>query len=237
MQIAIIGYGKMGRAIEKLAHQRGHQIPLIVDENNISSLSKFEGTIDVAIEFTTPGTAAGNIRLCADLGIPVVVGTTGWANELEEVKHYVSKKSGTLFYASNFSLGVNIFFKLNEWLASVMNNYPAYQPSLDETHHIHKLDKPSGTAITLAEGLLNQHQQYDDWTLDTTDQKSKLPIISHRKGEVPGTHSVSYNSEMDELFIQHTAHSRGGFALGAMLVAEWLPGKKGVLTMNDFLKF
>lgn len=237
MQIGIIGYGKMGKTIEQIVLDRGNQVAVIVDKENLDDLDKKSSAIDVAIEFSTPETAVTNIKRCIDRGIPVVVGTTGWMDALEEVETYTREHQGALFYASNFSLGVNIFFRLNEWLAAIMNRYPAYQVKIDETHHVHKLDKPSGTALSLAEGLTKELSQYDGWSLDTIDQKNKLPIFSHRKGEVPGTHSVSYESSIDELSIQHIAHGREGFAMGAVLVAEWLAGKKGVYTMNDFLNF
>ncbi len=237
MHIGILGYGKMGQVIEKLALERGHKIPLIIDKDNQHLFEEYGGQLDATIEFTTPKTAVTNIKQSIDKGIPIIVGTTGWLGQLEEIKDYVAGHNGTLFYTSNFSLGVNIFFKLNKWLADTMGKYTAYQVRLDEVHHVHKEDKPSGTALTLAETIIDKIARYDGWSLDTADKKNKLPLFSHRKDEVAGTHSVSYQSGIDELTIQHTAYDRTGFALGAIEVAEWIKGKKGVFTMDDFLNF
>ena len=236
MKIAIVGYGKMGKTIEKLALEMGHEVALIIDADNSNQLSDQNIDIDIAIEFSTPSTVISNIKACVDRQLPVVVGTTGWLKQLPEISQYIKEKNGTLFFASNFSLGVNIFFKINQWLARVMNNYPDYQVKIDETHHIHKLDKPSGTAITLADDLIDIHDLYSEWTLDSTHQKNQLLIQSNRLGEVPGDHSVVYKSSIDELKIEHKAYGREGFALGAIKVAEWTLDKKGILTMNDFIK-
>jgi 4-hydroxy-tetrahydrodipicolinate reductase len=237
MKIAIIGYGKMGKAIEKIAKERGHDIALIVDESSIDKLENLGIPIDVAIEFSTPTSAPDNIIKCLDRQLPVVVGTTGWLDQLESIKSYVQKVNGTLFLASNFSLGVNLFFKLNQWLAKMMNKYPEYKASIEEIHHIHKLDQPSGTAITLGEGIIQEHEGYHQWVNDSTDQKDMLPIHSLRKEEVPGTHTISYTSVMDSITLTHEAKDRAAFALGAVLVAEWLHGKVGIYSMDDFLTF
>ena len=220
MKIALIGYGKMGKTIEQIALGRGHQIVSIVDINNPEEIhsDKFKSA-DVAIEFTTPATAFNNYMQCFAAGIPVVSGTTGWLDKIGQVKDMCEKEGKTFFYASNFSIGVNIFFAINKYLAKIMNNFSAYDIKMMETHHIHKLDAPSGTAITLAEG--------------TTD----IPIHAIRKGEVPGIHEITYESDVDTISIKHDAKSRAGFALGAVIAAEFTAGKKGFLGMDDMLKF
>ncbi|MDF9796729.1 4-hydroxy-tetrahydrodipicolinate reductase [Catalinimonas alkaloidigena] len=242
MNILILGYGKMGKTIEKIAINRGHQIIEKVDVDHrddiLSQLSP--QNIDVAIEFTQAEAAPTNIRYCLKNNIPVVSGTTGWLKEKPAIEDYCIEQNGTFFYASNFSIGVNIFFKLNEFLAKMMNAYPDYQPSMVEVHHTQKKDAPSGTAITLAEGMLKELSQINDWYLKGEYEnlpEQNLPITSKREGDVPGTHVVTYHSEIDDIEIKHTAHGREGFALGAVLVAEWLQNKKGILSMNDFIKF
>ena len=225
MKIALIGYGKMGKTIEQIALGRGHQIVSIVDINNPEEIhsDKFKSA-DVAIEFTTPATAFNNYMQCFAAGIPVVSGTTGWLDKIGQVK-------------DNFSIGVNIFFAINKYLAKIMNNFSAYDIKMMETHHIHKLDAPSGTAITLAEGIIENVDRKDRWTLETAEKTTDIPIHAIRKGEVPGIHEITYESDVDTISIKHDAKSRAGFALGAVIAAEFTAGKKGFLGMDDMLKF
>ena len=238
MKIALIGYGKMGKTIEQIALQRGHQIVSIIDINNTADFdSEAFRCADVAIEFTTPATALNNYMRCFAANVPVVSGTTGWLDHLDEVKAKCEQEGKTFFYASNFSVGVNIFFALNRYLAKVMNNFPAYDVRMTEVHHIHKLDAPSGTAITLAEGILEQIDRKERWTLETAEQPTDLPIHAIREGEVPGIHEIVYESEADTISIKHDAKSRAGFALGAVIAAEFTAGKKGFLGMNDLFHF
>ena len=224
----------MGKAIEKVALQRGHQVVGRVD---VSDTDTIAAGADVAIEFTQPGAAVDNISKCLASGIPVVCGTTGWLEQLDTVKELVKKYDGTFFYASNYSLGVNIFFKVNEYLAKLMSNQQNYHVSVDETHHTQKKDAPSGTAITIADGIIKYLPWKRSWVNEPNENPEKLVINSFRVDPAPGTHSVKYKSAVDDIEITHTAHSRDGFALGAVLVAEWLKGRKGVFTMNDFLPF
>lgn len=238
MKIALIGYGKMGHEIEKIAVKRGHSIVSIIDMNNNSDLdsSAFKSA-DVAIEFSTPESAFGNYLKCFEHHVPVVAGTTGWLDKMGEIKKACVGGEQTFFYASNYSLGVNIFFALNKYLARIMNAYPDYNVSLEEIHHIHKLDAPSGTAITLAEGILENIERKNRWNLDKEEKNSDLSIHCIREGEVPGIHEIIYESEADIISIKHDAKSRKGFALGAVLAAEFIKDKKGFLGMNDMLKF
>ena len=241
MQLLLLGYGKMGRTIAQLAETRGHTVAATIDENDEALWRSLDDKeIDVAIEFSQPDAVVANIRRCLDRGIPVISGTTGWLDHKPELDAYCQQQNGTFFYASNFSIGVNLFFRLNEVLADMMNPYSEYQPSLEEIHHTEKKDAPSGTAITLVEGMLSALKRKQEWVLREGDPPvsptdAQLVIHSVRTGQVPGTHIVRYQSEVDDIEIKHTAHSRQGFARGALLVAEWLPGKKGVLGMNDFL--
>ncbi|MDO4755915.1 MAG: 4-hydroxy-tetrahydrodipicolinate reductase [Parabacteroides sp.] len=238
MKIALIGYGKMGKTIEQIALSRGHEIVSIIDINNPDDIySDNFKSADVAIEFTTPATAFDNYMKSFAAGVPVVSGTTGWLNRIGEVKEMCEKEGKTFFYASNFSIGVNIFFALNKHLAKIMNQFPAYDVKMMETHHIHKLDAPSGTAITLAEGVLENIERKDRWTLETAEKESDLPIHAIREGEVPGIHEITYESDVDTIVIKHDAKSRAGFALGAVIAAEFTAGKKGFLGMDDMLKF
>ena len=238
MKIALIGYGKMGKTIEQIALNRGHQIVSIVDINNPEEFQSANfKSADVAIEFTTPATAFDNYMKSFAAGVPVVSGTTGWLDRIGEIKEKCEKEGKTFFYASNFSIGVNIFFALNKYLAKIMNNFPVYNISMTETHHIHKLDAPSGTAITLAEGIIENVDRKDRWTLETAEQPTDLPIHAIREGEVPGIHEVTYESDVDYISIKHDAKSRAGFALGAVVAAEFTAGKKGFLGMDDMLKF
>ena len=234
MRILLIGDGKMGKIIESIALEKNHTIAGKIDP--VASLSfDFKTPVDAAIEFTTPASAIENIKRCLDHNIPVLSGTTGWTEHKPEVDDYCRRKNGTFFYASNYSLGVNIFFKLNEKLARMMQPYPEYDVSIDETHHTQKKDAPSGTAITLAEGILQNQEKKKRWTKHPNPESDELLIRSFREDPAPGTHTVKYQSKVDEIEITHTAHSREGFARGAVMVAEWLPGKKGVLGMDDFL--
>jgi 4-hydroxy-tetrahydrodipicolinate reductase len=236
MNIALIGYGKMGKEIEQIAVSRGHTIVLKVDISNASTytIADLKGA-DAAIEFSTPESAVSNIYKCFDAGVPVVVGTTGWLDQLEDVKRLCLEKKQGLFYASNYSIGVNLFFQLNKYLAKMMNAYPSYDVSMEEIHHVHKLDSPSGTAISLANQVIENMQVKEKWVNISTDAKAEIGIISKRIDEVPGTHTVTYSSEVDEISITHIAHSRKGFALGAVVAAEWMKGRKGVFGMEDLM--
>ncbi|MBC2839239.1 4-hydroxy-tetrahydrodipicolinate reductase [Robiginitalea sp. SC105] len=230
MKIGLFGYGKMGKMIEGLAPGRGHEIRARID--GPGDVVPF-GELDVAIDFSSPEAAFDNIARCLEAGVPVISGTTGWLERYGEITRKCEKLGGAFIYASNFSLGVNLFFSLNEYLAGLMAKNPGYRASIVETHHTQKLDAPSGTAITLAEGVLS-HTDYDSWSPDPETDR-ELPVQSRRLGDVPGTHVVSWNSSVDRIDITHTAHNREGFALGALVAAEWLVGKKGVYSMKDVL--
>ncbi|MAU27341.1 MAG: 4-hydroxy-tetrahydrodipicolinate reductase [Muricauda sp.] len=230
MKIGLFGYGKMGRLIEQLAVERNHQIVAKVDVD--TQQLDFQ-SIDCAIDFSTPDAAFDNIKSCIDHGVPVVSGTTGWLDQYDEAVAHCKQKNGALIYASNFSLGVNLFFELNEKLAKMMAPLENYRVSMEEVHHVHKLDAPSGTAITLAEGII-ENSDYNNWTLGKA-KETEIAIKVKRENEVPGTHVVTYKSEVDSIEIKHTAHNRKGFALGALIAAEWLVGKTGVFTMRDVL--
>ena len=247
MKIALLGYGKMGKIIEKIATDRKHEIVLKIDHDNLHELTAENlKKADVAIEFTMPGSVLGNIAKCFEAGTPVVVGTTGWYDELENIKQQCEENNSTLLYATNFSVGVNIFFKINKMLAKLMNNYPYYDVQVEEIHHTQKLDSPSGTAITIAEGIIENIDAKKDWlnVLTTDDNKTEgnisqneLLIESLRIDSVPGTHTVIYDSEVDSIEFKHTAHNRNGFALGAVLAAEWLQDKKGFHSVQDMFDF
>ncbi len=238
MKIALIGYGKMGREIERIALDRGHQIVSIIDINNLDDFdSEAFLKADVAIEFTQPATAMSNYRKCFGRNIPVVAGTTGWLQYLDEVKQACANGQQTFFYASNYSIGVNVFFAVNKYLARIMNHFPAYDVRMEEVHHIHKLDSPSGTAITLAEGIIENIDRKTQWKEAGTGSANELLIHSKREGEVPGIHEIIYESEADMISIKHDAKSRKGFALGAVMAAEFTCGKKGFLTMKDMFNF
>jgi 4-hydroxy-tetrahydrodipicolinate reductase len=230
MKIALLGYGKMGKVIERIALERGHKIVLKKDHD--SSFEGLENT-DVAIDFSVPDSAVENISECLNKDIPVISGTTGWLTDYPKMVELCNAKNGSFIYGSNFSLGVNVFFELNEYLAKMMGNLKQYNVSMEEIHHTQKLDAPSGTAITLAEGVI-KHTDYANWTLETPIS-NEIHIEAKRIENVPGTHSIFYDSEVDQIEIKHTAHSREGFALGAVVAAEWLVGKKGVFTMKDVL--
>lgn len=237
MNIALLGYGKMGKEIGDLVEQRGHLISAKIDEYNKDQIEAIlaETRTDVAIEFSQPEAAFQNIKCCLSLGIPVVSGTTGWLERKSEIEDYCQTMNGTFFYASNYSLGVQLFFRLNRYLSELMANYSEYDIQMTEIHHTEKKDAPSGTAITLAEDIISNVARKESWEHPPSDEKTKLGINSLRKPSVPGTHQVVYKSKIDDLEIIHTAHSRKGFALGAVAVAEWIKDKKGILSMNDFL--
>ena len=247
MKIALLGYGKMGKIIEKIATDRKHEIVLTIDQENLHDLTADNlQKADVAIEFSTPGTALSNIRHCLNADVPIVVGTTGWYDEIPALKQECRESNKTMIYASNFSVGVNIFFHVNRVLAKLMNNYPYYDVQVEEIHHVQKLDSPSGTAITIAEGILENLDAKQKWVNVLTDSNGnsddniktdELLIESHRIDSVPGTHTVIYDSEIDTIEFKHTAHNRNGFALGAVLAAEWIKDKKGFYSVEDMFSF
>lgn len=230
MKIALLGYGRMGKEIEKIALQRGHEIVLKIEEPVDYDIT----VADIAIDFSIPSAAFENISDCINNQVPVVSGTTGWLDKYDDVVDLCNQKNGSFIYASNFSLGVNLFFELNKKLASMINAVDGYETSLEEIHHTKKLDAPSGTAITLAEGII-ENSDKTKWELESKSDDKTIPITAKRIPDVPGTHSVFYNSEVDTIEIKHTAHNRKGFALGAVVAAEWLVNKKGVYTMKDVL--
>lgn len=248
MKIALLGYGKMGKIIEKIATDRKHEIVLKIDYDNLHELTAENlQKADVAIEFSTPATVAGNIELCINAGVPIVVGTTGWYDKIQQVKQHCEEKGSSLIYASNFSVGVNLFFHVNRVLARLMNNYPYYDVQVEEIHHTQKLDSPSGTAITIAEGIVENLDSKKDWvnvltstgdeTADDNVKSDQVLIESFRLDSVPGTHTVIYDSEVDSIEFKHTAHNRNGFALGAVLAAEWIPNNKGFHFIDDMFDF
>jgi len=231
MNIALLGYGKMGKTIEQIAKKRGHQIVLKVDKDDYDyDITK----ADVAIDFSIPNVAFSNISNCINNQIPVISGTTGWLEDYNKAVALCKEKQGAFIYASNFSLGVNIFFELNKTLALMMTNLKQYKVSLEEIHHTQKLDAPSGTAISLANGIIAEHSNYKQWKLEESIENT-INITAKRIDDVPGTHTITYESEVDTITIEHIAHNRQGFALGAIIAAEWIVGKKGVFTMNDVL--
>ncbi|SKB68533.1 dihydrodipicolinate reductase [Sphingobacterium nematocida] len=245
MKIVLLGYGKMGQLIEKFALKRGHEVVLIVDANNRDSIGveDLEGA-DVAIDFSTPEAALSNISLCFESNLPIVVGTTGWYEHMQEVKDTCLEAEQALLYGSNFSIGVNVFFHINRLLARAMDPYKQYDVQVEEIHHIHKLDAPSGTAITIAEGILDNYTSKSSWVNevvgaenDVINKPDELLIESLRIEEVPGTHTVLYSSEVDQIEFKHTAHNRDGFALGAVVAAEWLEGRKGFFQVTEIFDF
>ena len=236
MNIALLGYGKMGKAIEEIAAERGHKVVLKIDENNVADFTKENiGKADVAIEFTNPHSAFENVKKAIGFGIPVVSGSTGWTGRLDEIHDYCKKVNGAFLYSSNYSIGVNIFFEVNKRLAELMAPHAEYDVSLEEIHHTQKRDAPSGTALSLALQVLEEVTRKKKWVNEETDDLSELPIISKRIDPAPGTHIVKYASPIDDIVIVHTAHSRKGFASGAVLAAEFLNGKKGSFEMKDVL--
>lgn len=232
MKIALFGYGRMGKEIEKIALQRGHEIVLKIEDGDIYDISN----ADVAIDFSVPSAAFDNITHCFKNGVPVISGTTGWLDKYDEAIEICESNKGGFIYASNFSLGVNIFFELNKQLAKMMNPWQDYDINMEEIHHTKKLDAPSGTAITLAEGII-ENTSKDAWNLKEGNStiNGSIPIVAKRIPDVPGTHIINYNSEIDSIEIKHTAHNRKGFALGAVIAAEWIHGKQGVFSMRDVL--
>lgn len=236
LKIALIGYGKMGKTIESIAVERGHTVNLKIDIDSTADFTKDNlQQCDAAIEFTGPQSAKENILKCMDAGIPVISGSTGWLGSLDEVKNYCKEKNGSFLYASNFSVGVNIFFELNKKLAELMKGHSDYEISMEEIHHTQKKDAPSGTAITLAEQLLAEIPRKKKWVNEESTNREDISIISKREDPAPGTHSIKYSSAVDDIEIIHTAHSRQGFALGAVLAAEYIYNKKGIFTMKDIL--
>jgi 4-hydroxy-tetrahydrodipicolinate reductase len=238
MKTALIGYGKMGKEIEKIALERGHEIVSIIDVGNLEDFDSPQFlSAEVAIEFSQPQSAFANYQKCFDRNIPVVAGTTGWLEHLEDIKKICAEHNKTFFYASNYSIGVNIFFAVNQYLAKIMNHFPSYDVKMEEIHHVHKLDSPSGTGITLAEGILENIDRKKQWKEAAEGAAGDLLIHSRREGEVPGIHEIIYESDVDTIRIKHDAKSRKGFALGAVLAAEYVKGKKGFLTMDNMLDF
>lgn len=236
MRILLIGYGKMGKTIEQMALAKGHQIAGTIDHTNAETLQNYTpANTDVAIEFTHPEAAFGNISYCLTQGIPVVSGSTGWLDRYSEAEQLCRENKGAFFYASNYSVGVNLFFHFNEYIASKMQEYPAYSVAIREIHHLQKVDKPSGTGITAAEGILAHYPSLHGWAADDDSDTSKLNIVSEREPDVVGTHIVTYASEVDKIELGHVAHTRAGFAEGALMAAEWLQGKQGVYGMKDML--
>jgi len=236
MNIGLIGYGKMGKAIESIALKRGHKIVLRINSTNIDELIPANlSKCDVAIEFTNPESAPQNIRTCISAGIPLVSGSTGWLQHWDEVVRYLKEKGGSLIYASNFSIGVNIFFEVNKKLASLMASHPEYEVSIEEIHHTQKKDAPSGTAITIAEQVISEIPGKQKWVNSVAGNKSELTITSKRIDPAAGTHRVNYSSAIDDIDIIHTAYNRDGFATGAVFAAEFLQGRKGIFTMKDVL--
>ncbi|WP_242918301.1 4-hydroxy-tetrahydrodipicolinate reductase [Pontibacter liquoris] len=236
MRILLIGYGKMGKTIEQMALAKGHQIAGTIDHTTTNELQRYTAdNVDVAIEFTHPDAAFANISYCITHQIPVVVGSTGWLNKYDEAVALCEKQKGAFFYASNYSVGVNLFFHFNEYIASKMQAYPAYHVAVKEIHHLQKVDKPSGTGITAAEGILASYKNLSGWVGDNPTEKGKLNITSERAPDVVGTHVVTYSSEVDTIELSHVAHSRAGFAEGALMAAEWLQGRQGVYGMKDML--
>ena len=245
MKIALLGYGKMGQIIERFAIERGHEVVLKITKENASDLTASNlRKADVAIDFSAPDAALDNIYSCFEANIPVVVGTTGWYGELQQVKNDCLSSNNTLLYGSNFSIGVNLFFHINEVMAQLMNNYPAYDVQVEEIHHTQKLDAPSGTAMTIAEGIIDQLDRKKEWLNQLSAEPladqlkdEQLLITSERVENVPGTHSVIYSSDVDDIELKHTAHSRAGFALGAVVAAEWLQHKQGFYNIADIFNF
>jgi 4-hydroxy-tetrahydrodipicolinate reductase len=236
MKIALIGYGKMGKAIEAAGLAKGDTFPLIIDLHNQEDLTPEKlREVDVVIEFTGPHTAVANIKTCLDAGVPVVSGSTGWLEQWNEVLQYCEEKDGCMIYSSNYSIGVNLFFEANAWLARMMRQYPEYRVSMEEIHHTEKKDAPSGTAITLAEAILAERNDIIRWVNVASEESDQLAIISTRKDPAPGTHMIRYSSPIDDIEITHTAHNRTGFANGALLAAEFTKGRKGVFNMKQVL--
>jgi 4-hydroxy-tetrahydrodipicolinate reductase len=238
MKIALIGYGKMGKIVERFALQRGHEIVSIIDVDNQEDFqSEAFKSADVSIEFSVPHVAVGNIRKAFAAGVPIVCGTTGWTAALPELKKEIDEHGYTLFWSSNYSIGVNIFLEVNKYMAKIMNDYPQYNVEMTEVHHTQKLDAPSGTAITLAEGIIENLDRKNNWSKEMETSPESMAIKSIREGQVPGIHTIVYESEVDTITFTHDAKSREGFALGAVVAAEFTAGKKGLLSMGDLMRF
>ena len=236
MNIALIGYGKMGKAIETIALEKGHQIVLKIDIDNAADFNQENiSKADVAIEFTGPHSAFDNVMKCLELGVPVVCGSTGWLDKFETATNFCKEKKGALLYASNYSIGVNLFFEINKYVAKIMSPHKEYNVVMEEIHHTHKKDAPSGTAITLAEQVLAAIQQKKQWVNEASNHPEELSIISKRIDPAPGTHTIKYTSAVDDIEIIHTAHNRVGFAGGAVLAAEFIHGKQGIFSMKEVL--
>jgi 4-hydroxy-tetrahydrodipicolinate reductase len=238
MNIALIGYGKMGKVIEEIAESRGHTIVGKSNSQNPITCLNFSA-VDVAIEFTTPHLAVKHIEYCIDKEVPIIVGTTAWNDEYQHVKNYVTMNNGAILHASNFSIGVNIFFDINRRLAKLMSNSPEYKTNIEETHHLEKIDAPSGTAVSLANDMILENKNYSSWihqkNIKPNTLKKQIAVTSYREDGVPGKHKISYKSDIDVIEIIHTAKSRQGFALGAVIAAEWIANKKGIFTMQDVI--
>jgi 4-hydroxy-tetrahydrodipicolinate reductase len=237
MRIALLGYGKMGKAIEAIAVERGHEVVYKIDKDNSEERNLLtKDSVDVVIEFSSPHSATENLKFCMERGLKVVCGTTGWLQHKNEIEGICAENKAAFFYASNYSIGVNLFFHLNKVLAKLVSPHKQYTVFTSEIHHTEKLDAPSGTAITLAEGIIDNLEDKDTWINNILAKPNEVPIWSSREGKVPGTHTVKYISEVDEIEIKHTAYSRTGFALGAVVAGEWLADKEGVFGMEDMLK-
>ena len=238
MELAIIGYGRMGHEIENIALQRGHSVKLIIDVDNASDLSRKNlAGIDAAIEFSLPTTALNNVLACLNYNTPVVSGTTSWKYDYETIKELCEKNKTSFIHSSNYSIGVNLLFKLNAELAKQMNKYNEYAVSISETHHTKKLDAPSGTAITLAKGIINAHEKYSSWHKGNVIESGSIPVESFREGEVPGIHTIKWDSDVDSISLTHNSKSRKGLALGAVVAAEFIAKRVGVFTMDDVMGF
>ncbi len=238
MNIAIIGYGRMGHEIESAAVSRGHEIKLVIDKENPEDFNQIPGCkIDVAIEFTTPETACGNISKCLEMEVPVVSGTTGWLKDYDRMAEICRKNNTSFIHSSNFSVGVNILFRINSELARLMAQYPEYKPFIEEIHHVKKLDAPSGTAIEIAKEIMSEDKKYTGWCFEDEKKEGHIPIQSVREGLVPGIHRVTWDSDSDTLSLRHESKGRKGLALGAVIAAEYIKGRKGIFTMNDVLGF
>jgi len=236
MNIALIGYGKMGKAIERIALERGHQVVLRISSSNQHELTAANlQQADAAIEFTNPEAAPGNVLACLEASVPVICGSTGWNEQLPAAEAVCKRLGGAMIQASNFSVGVNLFFRLNELLAGIMNRYPEYDVLVEETHHTHKKDAPSGTAISIAEQIVHGLDRKQQWAKETSENGADLIVKAHRIDEVPGTHIVRYSSPIDDIEITHTAHNRDGFATGAVIAAEFIKGRQGIFSMRDVL--
>ena len=236
LNIIIIGFGRMGQEIKQVAEKRGHEILMTIDKDNQDDFTAENlKKADVAIEFTLPDAAYDNIKKCFDANLPVVSGTTGWLERFYDIRRYCLENETAFFYASNFNIGMNLFFKVNEYMAKIMNHYSNYDVEIEETHHVHKVDAPSGTAVTLAESLINEIKRKNKWKKEKSEAEDEIPVKSIREDEIPGIHRVMYSSSFDEIELKHSAKSREGFALGAVMAAEFIYGKKGIYSMDDLL--